>query len=326
MSSEAGIVDRDGRGLGVVAADFNGDGLIDLFVANDGTANFLFQNRGGFKFEEVGHSSGVAGNAEGGFQAGMGVACGDLDGDGLPDIVVTNFYGESTTFHQNLGAGMFADRGASIALAASTRTLLGFGVALFDANDDGYLDLASANGHVNDMRPIFPYAMPAQLLLGSRSGRLRDVSAEAGHPWQVPRIGRGLATADLDNDGRMDLLILSQEEPLAYFHQVGARGTSPPSLTLTLEGTRSNRDGVGAKVTVKTTGKTQVAQRVGGGSYQSSADPRLHFGLGTAKSVDEVEIRWPSGQVDRHSGLKAGAAYRLKEASAQAIPARTGDR
>ena len=139
MTAEAGIVDRDGRGLGVVAADLDDDGRVDLFVANDSTANFLFRNTGKMRFEEVGHAAGVAGNASGAYQASMGVAAGDLDGDGLVDLAVTNFYGESTTFFRNLGGGNFTDATATVGLAAATRRLLGFGVALFDADNDSRL-------------------------------------------------------------------------------------------------------------------------------------------------------------------------------------------
>ena len=170
MTREAGFVDPDGRGLGVVAADLDDDNRIDLYVANDMSANYLFRNLGGFRFEETAYSAGAAANASGGFQSGMGVACGDLDGDGTPDLAVTNFYGESTTFFRNLGRGLFADDTAMIGLAAPTRRLLGFGIAFLDANNDGWLDLISANGHVNDHRPVFPWRMPTQLLLGGPTG------------------------------------------------------------------------------------------------------------------------------------------------------------
>ena len=204
VSAQAGVTaaDREGRGLGVVAADFDDDGLVDLFVANDLTANFLFRNQGGWRFQESGAESGVATNAEGGFLAGMGIACGDLDGDGRLDLAVTNFYGESTTFYKNLGGGQFIDHTAAIGLGAPSRYLLGFGAAFLDANNDGRLDLATANGHVNDLGPHVPFAMPAQLLLGEAGGRLTDVSQRAGAPWLVPRVGRGLAVGDLDNDDR----------------------------------------------------------------------------------------------------------------------------
>ncbi len=310
MTSEAGITDRDGRGLGVVAADIDEDGKVDLFVANDGTANFLFRNRGGMHFEEAGHESGLAAAGGGGYRAGMGIARGDLDGDGLLDLAVTNFFGESTTFYQALGAGLFTDRTAAIGLDAPSRYRLGFGVAFLDADDDGRLDLLTANGHIADERPEIPYAMPAQLMLGGANGRLTDVSAAAGPPFQVPRLGRGLAVGDLDNDGRLDAILVGHEGPVAYFHNMGPGGHS---ITIRLEGSKSNRDAVGARVSVKAGGRLLVADRFGGGSYQSASDPRLHFGLAGATKVEDVEVRWPSGRVDHYRGLAADAGYHIRE-------------
>jgi tetratricopeptide (TPR) repeat protein len=317
VSAEAGVTaaDTEGRGLGVVAADFDDDGRTDLFVANDLTANFLFKNRGGWRFQEAGAESGTATNAEGGFLAGMGVACGDLDGDGRLDLAVTNFYGESTTFYKNLGGGQFVDRTAAIGLAAPSRYLLGFGAAFLDANNDGRLDLATANGHVNDLRPNVPFAMPAQLLLGQRGGRLVDVSSVAGEPWSKPRVGRGLAVGDLDNDGRLDLVIVAQGEPLAYFHNSGETGHF---VTFLLEGAapRSNRDAVGARVTITAGGMHQVAERTGGGSFLSANSGRIHFGLADNERIDSVELRWPSGRVDHFTNLRADTAYLLREGQA----------
>ncbi len=319
VTAESGIVDRDGRGFGVVAADLDEDGRVDLFVANDSTANYLFRNKGGLRFEEIGHEAGVAANAGGGYQAGMGVACGDLDGDGRLDLAVTNFYGESTTFFQNLGQGLFADHTAAAGLSAASRHRLGFGVAFLDADNDGWLDLMTANGHISDQRPMFPYAMTPQLFLGGPDGRLVDVTAGAGPPFQRLYVGRGLAVGDLDNDGLPDAVLVAQNEPLAFFRN-RTRAPRGHFIGFHLQGTRSNRDAVGARVVVHAGGRARVAARPGGGSFQSAGDPRLHFGLGTTDRVDRVEVRWPSGQVDQHRDLACDRNYLLREGAATLRP------
>jgi enediyne biosynthesis protein E4 len=311
----SGIVDRTGRGLGVVAADLDQDGRIDIYVANDTTANFLFRNLGGFRFEEIGHEAGVAANAGGGYQAGMGVACGDLDGDGRLDLAVTNFYGESTSFFHNLGQGLFADHTAAVGLAAPSRHRLGFGIAFLDADVDGWLDLMTANGHIGDYRPLFPYAMTPQLFAGGPGGVLSDVTAGAGPPFQRPYVGRGLAVGDLDNDGRPDAVLVAQNEPLVDLRNKTGRQRAH-FVTFQLEGTGTNRDGVGAVVAIVAGGRRRVAPRLGGGSFQSAGDPRLHFGLGPSDRVESVEVRWPSGRVDRHRDLKADRGYHLREGDA----------
>ena len=319
MTVGSGLTDQDGRGLGVLAADFDGDGLVDLFVANDGTANFLFRNLGGFRFEDVGHAAGVAANAQGGYQAGMGIACGDLDGDGLIDLAVTNFYGESTSLFHNLGQGLFTDHTAAVGLAAPSRHHLGFGAAFLDSNNDGWLDLLTANGHIHDQTPFYPYAMTPQLYLGDSAGRLSDVTAQAGPPFQQLYVGRGLAVGDLDNDGRLDAVMVSQKQPLVVLHNEPGRFEGR-FVAFRLEGIKSNRDGVGASVAVKASGRVQVAHRVGGGSFQSANDARLHFGLGPCEQVESVEVRWPSGQADRHGALPAGRGYLLREGSTGVVP------
>jgi thioredoxin-like negative regulator of GroEL len=318
VSEQAGITaaDRDGRGLGVVAADLDEDGRIDLFVANDTTANFLFLNRGGFRFKEAGHAAGVAASAQGGYQAGMGVACGDLDGDGHIDLAVTNYYGESTSFFRNLGGGLFADHTSAAGLAAPSRHRLGFGAACLDANNDGWVDLMTANGYVSDSRPLFPYAMTAQLFLGTGAGTLRDATARAGPPFQDLHVGRGLAVGDLDNDGRVDAVMVSQNEPLVLFRNNSDSGAPGAHfLSLWLVGTRSNRDGVGATVTVYAGGRARQAVRYGGGSFQSAADPRLHFGLGPHARLESLEIRWPSGRIDRYRDVAADQEYLAQESA-----------
>jgi predicted Zn-dependent protease len=310
ITAQAGIVDRDGRGLGVVAVDIDDDNRVDLFVANDLSANYLFRNRGGFRFDEQGLTAGVACNAFGSDQAGMGVAAGDLDGDGRLDLTVTNFFNESTTLFHNLGDGQFADHTSVVGLAAPSRARLGFGMAFLDVNNDGRLDLMTANGHLNDYRPQVPYAMAAQLLLGGPGGRLNDVTARAGPPLSVPHIGRGLAVGDLDNDGRVDAVLVAQNEPLVYLHNRTAEGHW---LTIGLEGTASNRDGAGARVAVEAAGTRRVSQRLGGGSYLSASDGRLHIGLGAAARIDRIEVRWPSGRVDSFQEIASDRAYLLRE-------------
>jgi hypothetical protein len=317
VTEHAGIVDRDGRGLGVVITDLDGDGQADIFVANDMSANFLFRNLGGFRFEEVAYTAGVACNADGGYQAGMGIACGDLDGDGLTDLAVTNFYGQSTTLFHNMGHGLFVDHTKACGLAAPSQFLLGFGAAFVDVNDDGFLDLLTANGHVNDGRPTFPWMMPAQLLLGGPDGRLSEFTPPTGSPLTVPHLGRGLAVGDIDNDGRADALLLSQNETLVYLHNATQAGHQ---IDFLLRGTQSNRDGIGATITVRAGGHTRVHPRFGGGSYQSASDLRLHVGLGSSSRVEEVSVRWPSGHVDRYHDLVADNGYSLREGSPIAVP------
>jgi enediyne biosynthesis protein E4 len=314
VSGDAGITsaDTDGRGLGVVAAQLDDDDRIDLYVADDMTANLLFRNQGGLRFAETAAEAGVATNAQGGYLAGMGIACGDFDGDGDADLAVTNFYGESTSFYLNLGHGQFADQTSAVNLTAPTRHVLGFGIDFLDADNDGWLDLAQANGHVNDYRPAIPFAMPAQLFRGGPAGRFAEVSGSAGDCWQTPRVGRGLAVGDVDNDGKPDVLIVASGQPLAYLHN---RGPAGHFITLQLEGAspRSNRDAIGARVTVTAGGRRRFAQRTGGGSFLSASDPRLHFGLGDASRAESIEVRWPSGHVDQFSALAADTAYLLRE-------------
>lgn len=317
VSDESGITaaDVDGRGLGVIAADLDDDGKVDLFVANDTTANYFFRNRGGFRFAEEGHAAGLATNAAGTYLAGMGIAAGDLDGDGRIDLAVTNFFNESTTIYHNQGGGLFSDRSAAAGMSTATRFVLGFGLVAFDANNDGRLDLAQANGHVNDYRPATPHAMPAQLFLGRDGLGFVDMSKQAGPPWQGDRLGRGLAAGDLDNDGRIDLVLVDQGAPLALL----ANRTKCPNhfVSLQLQGTASNRDAVGARVVVTAGGRRIVTQRMGGGSYLSASDPRIHIGLGPAAIVDRIEISWPSGRTDRFDSVGVDRGYAVLEGATE---------
>ena len=248
--------------------------------------------------EESGSLAGLAANAGGGYLAGMGVACGDLDGDGRLDLAVTNFYGESTTLYHNHGDGIFSDR--STAAAASPRrpaTCSASGSPLLDANNDGRLDLVAGQRPCQRLPPGVPYAMPAQLFLGTADGQADRRLAPAGPPWQVPRVGRGLAAGDLDNDGRIDLLFLAQNEPLAYLHNLTLRRPRDllPARGHRLEPRRRRCPGQHPGGWPR-----QVGFRYGGGSYQSASDPRIHFGLGSRPM--SRRSKWP-GPPGRSVGL-----------------------
>jgi hypothetical protein len=178
-------------------------------------------------------------------------------------------------------------------------------------NNDGWLDLLSTNGHVVDSRPRIPWMMPLQLMIGGPGCVLTDVSDRAGEPFRSLHLGRGLAMGDVDNDGRIDAVVINQNEPLVFLRNETSRAGH--FVRFTLSGTKSNRDGLGARVTITCGGRKISAERIGGGSYLSAGDPRLHFGLDTDRVVECVEVRWPSGKVDRHTGLKADCDYRLVE-------------
>ena len=225
VTEQAGIVDREGRGLGVVAADLDDDGKIDLFVANDTTANYFFRNRGGFRFTEEGLESGLAASATAATWRGwawLAATSTATAGSTWPSPTSWTNRPRSIT----IMAGVFQRPAPSAGLAAPTRFVLGFGLAALDANNDGRLDLAQANGHVDDYRPSVPYAMPAQLFLSDGAGS-SSTSRTGRAPWQVPRLGRGLAVGDLDNDGRTDVVIVAQDAPLALLHNRAAFQTTP---------------------------------------------------------------------------------------------------
>ena len=326
VTAEAGIVDPDGRGLGVVAADLDDDGKTDLFVANDSSANYFFRNRGGLRFVEEGVASGLATSATGGYLAGMGVACGDYDGDGRLDLAVTNFFGESTTLYHNHGQGLFSDRSA----AARPRCADPLGAWLRARRARRQQRRAPRPGAGQRPRRRLRRRNPrtqcprSSSSVTRRAGSLTSQTAPA-HLARPPP-GRGLAAGDLDNDGRVDLVLVGENAPLALLHNRFESRDHPEVaslnhfLTLALEGTSSNRDAVGARVAVTVAGRTQIAARFGGGSYLSASDPRLHFGLGPATKADRVEVAWPSGRRDCYLDLAADSGYRLIEGSREPKP------
>ena len=294
VSREAGIANPAGKGLGVVFCDYDRDGDTDIYVANDMVRNFLYRNNGNGTFTDVAYAAGVGFDLNGKAQAGMGVDCADINGDRLPDIFVTNFSDELNTLYQNLGNGLFEDVTTKIGLGSGYEPL-GFGTRLFDFDNDGDIDIYVTNGHVADNVQLYQKHTYAQkdLLYENVGGRFRDISSQSGSVFQADRVGRGLAVADFDNDGALDVVITSVGRPAVLLkNQAGKRGNW---ITIRAEGTRSNRFGLGATVQVETSEGVQVGEINNVASYQSSSDIRAHFGLGPAKTIKQIEIAWPSG-------------------------------
>ncbi len=311
IAREAGVALPDGRGLGVLIADMTGDGRLDLFIANDGTACRLFENRGNLRFQDVALKAGVAFDGKGEPLAAMGIARGDFDDDGRPDLLVANFFGRSTVGFRSLGGGAYADVSAAIGLTSATRNVLGFGLSLTDRAGDGGLALLHANGHVLDRARLgVPFAMPP-LLLQNENGRFRDVSRTAGPWFTKPILGRGVAIGDLDGDGRPDAIVNAIDAPAALLRNVSTGG---PILALELVGRPpASREAIGAKIRATVGGRVQTREVFGGGSYLSASSRTLFLGLGGAKQVDRLEVSWPSGRIEQWKGLEPGKVIQLEE-------------
>jgi len=309
-TQEAGMKDlARGFGFAVRAADVDDDGDADVFVANDSDPNYLYRNDGTGHFQEVGVPASVAFDANGAAQASMGIAAGDVDGDGLLDLFVTNFSEDFSTLYKGLGSGFFADVSRETGVGPATFRPLSWGTALADFDNDGDLDLAIADGHIYPQVDRHPELVGGyrqrNMLLENRSLRadapagappetlFRDVTARAGPGFQIARAHRGLAVGDFDDDGRLDLLITALDEPPELLHNESAAGNW---LTVVCETRQGSAAPPGTKVTVKAAGRTMIRDVAAGDSYASTHDPRLHFGLGTATRAEEVAVRWPDGR------------------------------
>jgi len=307
VSVEAGIARFVGNGLGVAVGDYDDDGLPDVFVANDAVPNFLFHNDGGpstalkaARFSEVALAAGVAVGRDGKPRAGMGTEFADYNGDGRLDLVVTNHEFETHSLFRNEGKGSFSDASVETGIASPTLPFVGFGVAFFDADNDGNLDMSIVNGHVIDNTAIFrPGSSHAQrrlLFHGTNGRRFAEVSRQAGPGFAVQTVGRTLIAGDIDNDGDVDLVVTNNGGPLDVLRNNAGRDRH--ALSVRVVGVRSNRNGIGARVTIIAQGRTQVREVKSGSSYLGQNDLRAHFGLGEATRVERIDVRWPAGVVE----------------------------
>ena len=315
VSSSSGIDSpRRNYSLGAVTGDFTGDGMQDIYVACDRTPSILYVNQGGGIFRDEAMLRGTALDEHGKALSGMGVAAADFDRDGMLDIFRTNFSDERSTLYVNRGSGDFDDATVQLGLGVNTR-FVGWGCAFLDADLDGWRDVLLVNGHAfpevdsltdSDIR----YREPAVLYRNLGTRGFQDISQEAGLAILVPRAARGLAQADIDNDGSVEILINSQNESPALLVQEG--GLAGNWMILDLEGTRSNRSAIGSRVWVRTASGSQYDEVRGGGSYLSQSSLRLHFGLGPDEQAT-VEILWPSGVRQQLDRLDAGRVHEIVE-------------
>jgi hypothetical protein len=317
QAEASGALDKERYfGLGVVTADVDGDRDLDIYVANDATPNYLFVNRGNGRFDERGFESGVAFSGDGNEQASMGVDAADYDNDGRPDLYSAHFASDYGTLYRNLGGLLFEDVTSRARLREPGWPFVKWGAGFLDLDHDGWKDLVHANGHVYPhLRAATgreTYEQPAlSVYLNNRDGTFRDASEEAGPGATRRTLGRGTAFADLDNDGDLDVVVACLDSRPLLLRNDAAPGRW---LMLRAVGRKSNRDGIGARITVRTRTLSQVREVRRTLSIYSASDPRAHFGLGDAGKADLVRVEWPSGKVDEFRDVPAGRHYRVDEA------------
>ncbi len=313
VSEMAGILAPGGRyGLGVAVADFDNDGWPDIYVACDQTPSLLYHNKHDGTFEERGESMGVAYNADGYMQAGMGVAVGDYDGNGMLDVVKTNFSGDRPSLYKNED-GVFFDDVSELGGLGKNR-LLGWGVALLDIDEDGWPDIVMANGHIYPNIGHSPvgetYRQKSLLYRNLGNGKFVDITSKAGSGFAVSRPSRGLATGDLDGDGRPEIVIVNMNETPTLLKNEGPRKNA---IAISLRGTKSNRSAIGARAKITVGSHSQIAEVTSGGSYYSQNSMTLYFGVGNAEKVDSLEIRWPSGTVQQWTNVAGNRTLQILE-------------
>ena len=292
-----------------------GPGRPDVYVADDSTPNYLYRNDGGGNFTDIGLESGTAVSGDGSEQGSMGVAVADYNHTGRFSIYVTNFESEFNTLYRNEGKDNFTDVSYEAGVAVPTLPYVKWGTVFADVDNDGWADLLSVNGHVYPQVDALPsgarYREPQNLLLNQKDGTFCDASAQAGPTLTTPRVGRGLATLDFDNDGSLDFVVENLDGQPMLLRNPGVKGAH--WVTFELAGTTSNRLALGTKVTVHAGGMTQIDEVRSGGSYLSQSDLRVHFGLGGATRVDSVEVRWPTGKTETLRDLAPDRIYTVTE-------------
>lgn len=318
VSAKSGIGAAAGPGLGVVCADFNGDGFTDLYIANDGAANFLWINQKDGTFEESALIMGAAYSEDGVARAGMGVDGADYDSDGDVDLLVTNLRGEGSTLYRNDGRAGFVDASLEAGLGAATFSFTGFGVGWFDYDNDGLLDLFIANGAVTIQQPQiasrYPFHQKNQLFHNEGAGKkFLETSAIAGPALELSEVSRGAAFGDIDNDGDIDIVVSNNKGPARLL--LNETGSRRHWIQIRLEATRGNRFGIGARIGVHR-GKDVLWRRVhSDGSYLCASDLRVHFGLGDQSRIDRIEVRWPEGSAETWTSVAADKLVVLRQGS-----------
>lgn len=316
-SASSGLDKSVGRALGVIAIDANGDGWTDLFVARDASPNLLLINQKNGTFKDTAIDAEVAYDQNGLAKAGMGIDAGDVNGDGIPDFVVTNFNDQYHSLLVASKSGIYEDRSVASHLAAMTKNYVGWGTKLLDFDNDGNLDLVFVNGHINSViettRAEVKYQEPPLLLRNDSHGNFENLRERAGPAFSAPYLGRGLAAGDLDNDGDVDIIFTRlNETPVLLRNNLGSNN---PWIGFELQGSASNRDAIGAKITVTFGDRRLVRWIIGGSSYLSAQDKRVLVGLGSSSpgNIVNAEILWPSGQRQRLSHLKPGQYHKIVE-------------
>jgi hypothetical protein len=317
-TKKAGLSDPTSKTMGVAILDFDNDGWPDLLLSNDTQPNKLYRNNGNGTFSEKAVVAGIAFSEDGVARAGMGVDAADYDRSGSPSILITNFSNQMLSLYHNEGKGLFVDEAPRSEIGHASLLTLGFGCFFFDYDLDGWPDIFIANGHIDSdiqrVQPNVKYAMPPHLFRNLGKGNFEEVTKSAGAVFAAPRVGRGAAYADFDNDGRLDLLLSTNGGPVYLFHNEPADAAKiNKGLRIKLNGTKSNRDGIGATVNVTSAGESQTQMLRSGSSYLSASELVLTFGLGQHLKAEAVEIRWPSGQVDHLANVDAGQTVTVTE-------------